>query len=360
MDLYSLKLLSMSKKLRLLVIGTKFGSTYLDAAKDSSHFEIAGCVARTKESLKEAQTKFKIDPTCLYTDVKVALDKIPNIDAVAVAVPNKDHYGIAKMVLDHDYNLIIEKPITDTWEQAVDLVKRLDQHPSKKAMVGQTLRGEVMIRLLAEQIKSGIIGKIEQIIFESHYNWSGNPAKSWRFGLENMFLDDIGIHQIDEIRMLTGNKKCLEVIAQSSTPKSYPLQHIKTSVSGIWTMEDNIRVHYFGSMGLGGENIGWYGRVSIFGEKGSVHRDAAGEPYMILNGESKRTSLDSDNIEEIVPMIEFEKIPYLLEDFYHAITENRPPITDLHDNLNSHAILLGMKRSAQEKRPVNIQKEFVL
>jgi len=350
----------MSKKLRLMVVGTKFGSTYLEAAKNNPHWEIAGCVARSIESLSEAQKKINIDSACVYKDLSAAVDKIPNIDAVLVAVPNKDHYDIAKMVLDHDYNLIIEKPITDTWEQAIDLVKRLDAHPGKKTMVGQTLRGEVMIRLLGEHLKRGIIGKIEQIIFESDWNWSGDPAKSWRFGLENMFLDDIGIHQIDEIRMLTGNKKCLEVIAQTSTPNSYPLQHIKTSVSGIWTMEDNIRVHYFGSMGLKGENIGWYGKVSIFGEKGSAHRDASGEPYVIMNGESKRTSLDSEDIDEVVPMIEFEKIPYLLEDFYHAITEDRAPITDLHDNLNSHAILLGMKKSAQERRLVDIQKEFVI
>jgi tRNA G46 methylase TrmB len=48
-------------KLRLLTIGTKFGATWLEAAKHNPHWEIAGAVARSEISLKEVMKKFNID-----------------------------------------------------------------------------------------------------------------------------------------------------------------------------------------------------------------------------------------------------------------------------------------------------------
>lgn len=346
-------------KLRLLAIGTKFGATWLEAAKHNPHWEIAGAVARSEASLKEAGKKFNIDKEFLYTDVNIALERAPNVDAVVVAVPNQDHYEIAKKVLEHNYHLILEKPITETWEQAIDLVKRLDFH-HKKACVGQTLRGEIMLRLMEIRLREGLIGNIEQLNFRSHWNWIGDPETQWRFRLENMFLDDIGIHQIDAIRMLLNNRKAKEVFAINYTPKSYPNQKIKTTASGLILMEDDVRVNYFGSMGTKGENIGWYGDIGIFGSEGSMHRGAYGEPYYILEKQKKKIGMDCDDIDKIVPLFEYEKIGYLLEDFYHAITENRAPVTDLHDNINSHAILLAMKKSAEERRVVDVQKEFPL
>jgi predicted dehydrogenase len=207
-------------------------------------------------------------------------------------------------------------------------------------------------------LRERLIGDLEQLNFRSHWNWLGDPEKQWRFQLENMFLDDIGIHQIDTIRMLLNNRKAKEVYAINYTPKSYPLQSIKTTASGLILMDDEIQVNYFGSMGTKGENVGWFGDISLFGSEGSMHRGAYGEPYYYLEKQKKKIGMDCDDIDKIIPFFEFEKIAYILEDFYHAIIDNRPPVTDLHDNINSHAILLAMKKSATERRIIDVQTEF--
>ncbi len=67
-----------------------------------------------------------------------------------------------------------------------------------------------------------------------------------------------------------------------------------------------------------------------------------------------------ETLDEFLYLPEFEKIPYLLEDFYHAIEEDRPAITDLHDNIHTFAILMGTKKSAEEGREVFLQEEFPL
>ncbi|MBD3350063.1 MAG: hypothetical protein GF364_01075 [Candidatus Lokiarchaeota archaeon] len=344
-------------KLSLLAIGTKFGSTWMEAAKNNPNWEVAGCVANTNKSLRKASRKFNINKKYLFNDVSTALEETPDLDAVVVATPNQFHYNMSKLVIEHDLHLILEKPITETWDQAVDLVRLLDKH-KKKGCVGQTLRGELMLRMIAHKLNNGIIGNIEQFNFECHWNWLGDPKKRWRFRLPHMFLDDIGIHQIDTIRMLLNNRKCLTVFADEYTPKSYPIQTLKATANAILTMEDNIRVNYFGSMGAKGESLGWYGLIKAFGSKGSLYRDPYGEPYVVFEGKKKKKGIDCDDLDEFLSYTDYEKIPYVLEDFYHAITEDRPPVTDLHDNINSHAILLAMKKSSEEKRLVDVQAEF--
>lgn len=343
--------------MRLLSIGTQFGSTWMEAAKQNPHWEVAGCVARSKRSLRKARRKFGIDKDYLFHDVTEAIENTPDLDAVVVAVPNSLHYEFSKIVLQHGINLILEKPITETWQQATDLVRLVDKH-DKKAIVGQTLRGEPMLRLMATKLRDGIIGKIEQMAFQCHWLWTGNPEKKWRFKLPHMFLDDIGIHQIDTIRMLLGDTKCNTIFADEYTPPSYPLDYLKANASAIMVMEDGVRVNYFGSMGSKGESVGWYGLIKIFGEKGSMYRDPYGEPYVVYEGKKKKHGLDSDDIEEILPDLEYTKIAYLLENFYQALKYDKTPATDLHDNINSHAILLGMKKSAETEKMIRVQDEF--
>jgi predicted dehydrogenase len=348
------------KALRLLVIGTKFGSTYLDAAKMNPNWEIAGIVARSSMNRIEPGKKYGIPSEYQYDSVKQALENCPDVDAVVVAVPNNSHHEIAAQVLDKGYHLILEKPITETWGEAVDLIHRLDAHPGTKAMVGQTLRGEYNLRMMEWHLKQGIIGRVEHITFNSHWWWIDDPQKSWRFTLPNMFLDDIAIHQFEVIRMLTDRAKCETVTAETFTPPSYPIPTLRTTASGIMHLEKNIHVNFFGSMGCKGEQVGWYGKIEIMGEKGSMYRDPYGEPYVILHGEKNKIGLDSEEVADALPYIEYEKIPFLLEDFAHAIRENRSPVTDLRDNINTHAILLGMKLSAERHQQVKIADEFFL
>jgi predicted dehydrogenase len=351
-------------KLKLLVVGTHFGATYLEAAQKSPNWEIAGVVARTQASRDEAGEKYSIDQEKRFETLETALELCQDVDAVAITVPNAMHHPLAKMVLDAGKHLILEKPITETWDQAIDLVRCLDAHPGLKAMVGQTLRGEINLRMMEYHLGQGIIGKIEQIVFESHYNWVNDPTidKNWRFRLSDMYLDDIGIHQIDTLRMLTGNKKCKELVASTWTPQSYPIQQITgTSATSTLLLEDNIRVSYFGSMSCKGHDIGWYGRIHVFGEDGCLFRDSEGQPYLFRGSETKGIGLDDkygENVDEYLPFIDFQKIPFLLEDFCDAIKSDRAPVTDLHDNINSHAILLGMKQSARDRAWIDVQQAF--
>ncbi len=118
--------------MRLLVVGTHHGANYLSAAKTNPHWEIAGIVARSEEHRLDAGKKFGIDPENQFASLETALDNLSDLDAVAITTPNDSHSELGTMVLEHDLHLIMEKPLTENWEESVEWVKILDQHPSKK------------------------------------------------------------------------------------------------------------------------------------------------------------------------------------------------------------------------------------
>ena len=345
--------------MKLLVVGTKFGSTYLEAAKQSDNWEIAGIMARSDQSLKEPGKKYDIPEHLRFKNIDEAIEK-SDCDAVAICVPNASHFEIAKKALEADKHIFIEKPITETWEQAAEILSILNKKPHLRGVTGQTLRGDVIFRMMEYQLNHNVIGKVESLTFESHWYWVDDPKKSWRFTLPDMFLDDIGIHQFDLIRMLLGNKICHNITAMAYKPDSYPY-NIRTTCSSSMLFQDNIMVNYFGSMGTKGNPIGWTGKMGVYGDRGILIRDEKSEPYIQLHDRNEKIGIEDEfgeNADDFIPLIEYTGIAYLMEDLFHALREHRQSVADLRDNIYSHKILLGTKKSADYKRLVHLEQEY--
>ncbi len=100
----------------------------------------------------------------LYPSVKVLLDykellKKPDLDAVAIATPVKTHHPIAKDFLDHGKHVFVEKPLTHSYESALDLVK-LGEEKQKVIMVGHTFEYTAAVRKIKDIVENGELGKI--------------------------------------------------------------------------------------------------------------------------------------------------------------------------------------------------------
>lgn len=50
-------------------------------------------------------------------------DMLPHVDAVSVAVPTVDHHRVARVLLDAGKDLLVEKPMTTTLDEADDLIR---------------------------------------------------------------------------------------------------------------------------------------------------------------------------------------------------------------------------------------------
>lgn len=105
------------KKLRVGVIGAGYlGKFHAEKYADMEDAELVGVVDTNQKQAAEISRKHGVNA---YFSPEEILGKV---DAVSIAVPTPLHYQISRLFLEHDVDVLIEKPITTTLEEADSLI----------------------------------------------------------------------------------------------------------------------------------------------------------------------------------------------------------------------------------------------
>ena len=121
---------------------------------------------------------------------------------------------MAKKLLENNFNVICEKPMTTTYEEAKDLEKIYNSKNLTFA-VTYTYTGYPMIRQMKEMIKSGEIGDIQRVDLQYYQGWinpiihdSKKRSETWRLQPDksgiSCCIGDIGTHAFDMLEYVTG------------------------------------------------------------------------------------------------------------------------------------------------------------
>ncbi len=338
--------------MKILIVGLGYGKKWIQRVKETEHWEVAGVVARKDASLMQVGKEFNIPEQARFKSIAEALEKNAEIDAVVIVTPNDTHLQLALEVLRAGKHLILEKPIVNNINEARELFKEIAFHPDLKVMVGQTQRGNAVLRAVRDAVAEGMIGDVEMAQIKVRDYRVGNPMGQWRFTLEDVMLDDFGIHQFDTLRMLLGEHKCRTIFAQVYNPKWFDLP-TRTTCSALLEMDNDVKVNYFSSMAVRGEQTPLVGHIDISGSEGSIFFFDDMNVFAVLEKDPK----------EKIPIMpkEGEKYSwqtYLLEDFYDSISQNHLPFANIQNNLHSWLIIEAAKLSSREKRLINIEKDF--
>jgi predicted dehydrogenase len=105
------------KKLRVGVIGVGYlGQFHAEKYARMNDVELVGVVDIEKNRAETVAEKVNTTP---YTDYKSLFG---NVDAVSIAAPTSVHFVIARDFLKKNIDIMIEKPITQTTEEADELI----------------------------------------------------------------------------------------------------------------------------------------------------------------------------------------------------------------------------------------------
>ncbi len=105
------------KKLRVGVIGVGYlGQFHAEKYARMTDVDLIGVVDIDKNRAEAVAEKIN---TKAYTDYKALFE---NVDAVSIAVPTPVHFVVAKEFLQNNIDIMIEKPITETIEEADELI----------------------------------------------------------------------------------------------------------------------------------------------------------------------------------------------------------------------------------------------
>ncbi len=180
--------------IRVGVIGTgAMGQNHLRIYSEMEGVELAGISDIDQKRVEFMATQFK---TKAFTDYKKMF--LEGLDAVSIVVPTKLHKQVALDALDAGMQVLVEKPIADTTENAEMMIEAAKK-AGKVLMIGHIERFNPAVIRLKEIINSGILGKIVSISTKRVGPY--NP----RIRDVGVILD-IGVHDIDIIAYLYGKK----------------------------------------------------------------------------------------------------------------------------------------------------------
>ncbi len=132
------------------------------------------------------------------------------IELVAICTPNRLHFEQAKQALEAGKNIVIEKPVTPGYEEALKLIE-IAENNDRTIFPYQNRRWDGDFMTVKELISSGRLGRVHNFIshFDRYVPEIGRAA--WRYEGESGggTLYDLGVHMIDQALVLFGKPKAV-------------------------------------------------------------------------------------------------------------------------------------------------------
>ena len=135
------------------------------------------------------------------------------LDLITIATPNATHYEITRAFLEAHFNVLCEKPLTMTAEEAEHIVE-ITKRTGKVCAVNYGYSGYPLVRQMRAMILNGELGKIRLIKAEFAHGFhadakeADNPRVRWRYdpkqaGTSAVFAD-AGIHALHMACFVSG------------------------------------------------------------------------------------------------------------------------------------------------------------
>jgi predicted dehydrogenase len=147
---------------------------------------------------------------------EAALPADQRMDFVTIVTPNFAHFAPAMMALEHGFHVVIEKPITFTLDEALQLKKKVEETGLILCLT-HTYSGYPMVKQAKQMVKDGALGKIRKVWVEYPQGWlsklserEGNAQAAWRTDPKKSgksgCMGDIGTHAAHLAEYISGLK----------------------------------------------------------------------------------------------------------------------------------------------------------
>ncbi|MGZ9220706.1 MAG: Gfo/Idh/MocA family protein [Anaerolineales bacterium] len=212
----------LGRRLRLAVIGggpgSFIGAMHRQAARLDDRYEIVtGILSSDPDKSKKAALELGFSPNRLYASVQEMFDgeasRKEGVDVVAIMTPNDSHYDYSMAALECGFDVICDKPMTNTLEEAESLHDKV-QNSGLIFCLTHNYTGYPMVRQAKAMVEDGQLGMIRLIQVEyvqggradeekpmpDALDWKNDPVR----GGPSRVMGDIGTHAHNLTRFITG------------------------------------------------------------------------------------------------------------------------------------------------------------
>src|SRR5690606_21228010 len=107
-------------------------------------------------------------------------------DFLTIVTPNFIHFDPARMALENGFNVVIEKPMTFSLAEAIEL-KSIVERTGLTLALTHTYSGYPMVKQAKAMVRKCDLGIVRKVIVESPLVWlrrlsecEGNAGAAWR------------------------------------------------------------------------------------------------------------------------------------------------------------------------------------
>ena len=222
----------LGRRLRLAVIGggpgSFIGAMHRQAARLDDRYEIVtGVFSSDPERSKQAGRELGMEPDRLYASVPEMLDsessRKDSVEVVAIMTPDDSHYEYSVAALERGLDVICDKPITNTLDEAEALHKKV-QETGLVFCLTHNYTGYPMVRQAKAMVQDAQLGTIRLVQVEYVQGGKADESKpmpevmTWKYdpvrGGPSRVMGDIGTHAHNLTRFITGlevDEVCAEV-----------------------------------------------------------------------------------------------------------------------------------------------------
>ena len=223
----------MDRKLRMGMIGggsdAFIGAVHRCAALMDNQIElVCGCFSINPEVAYSSGKSYYLPDNRNYKSLEEMIEKekaLPDgerMDFLSIVTPNVVHFQAAKLALESGFDVVIEKPMTFSLQEAYDL-KEVVEKTGRTLALTHTYTGYPAIKDARQRVANGDLGKVRKIVVEymqgwlssreelnpiSNAGWRTDPKKSGKAGC----IGDIGTHALNLAEYVSG-LKCLSMCA---------------------------------------------------------------------------------------------------------------------------------------------------
>ncbi len=364
------KVIDASKKLKVGIIGTGWiADAHIREYKLMPDVEIVAGADLVPGKAEAFFKKWEVEGVRCYPDHKSMLDA-EELDAVSICTYNMTHAECAIYALNKGVNVLLEKPMCVTIEEAAEICKA-EKASGKILSIGFQPRLDPNMKLLKKVVQSGVLGKIYYI------QTGGGRRRGIPTPFGTTFIDpktggigalgDIGCYSLDMVLNAIGYPKPLTVSGYKSAyfgtrPDYYPTHPEYAKVFGVddfaaafIRLEGDIVLDFRIAWAM---NLDTPGDTIIMGTEGGLRipstecwNGSIGGPMKIYH------EVAGEQVETEIPMLPpsekgnfYEKV----RSFLDAVKEGGTAPVPSSQIIYNQAILDGIVKSAKSGREIEI------
>ena len=256
----------------------------------------------------------------------------PRVDSLLFCTPHSLHRENAEMAASCGKNILMEKPIATTVDDAIAMQKAAER-AGVKFMVSENFRYMPVVRACADMLNQGAIGTLRSLHFQAFGYYL---PQEWRRSLKMRgggSLIDGGIHYVAALRVLGG---MTDWVSAATPPKLFPeiagAEEISL-IAGFSSGAIGTITYSEATVGERGRQMAW-----VLGTEGHITFDFNKLELSVATSENRRTvSLEGEG----------NGVSQEQDAFLDLVTEQRPVLSTPQEGTGDLALVLAAYESAK-------------